>query len=46
MTATSIDVDLGDRPECRAALKAHPDRGARTKGESCPNCEYGYLEGI
>ena len=46
MTAASIDIDFGDRPECGTALEAHPDRGPRTKGNSCPNCEYGYLEGI
>jgi len=46
MTAASVNINFGDRPECGAALKAHPDRGTRMKGESCTSCEYCYLEGI
>ena len=46
MTAASVNVDFGECLECGTALKTHPDRGPRTKGKPCPNCEYGYLEGI
>jgi len=39
-------TDSGDYPECGATLEASPDCGTYTKGPSCPDCEYGYLEGI
>jgi len=46
MTTASVNVDLGECLECGTALEALPDRAPRTNGKSCPNCEYGYLEGI